>query len=102
VQYWRSFEDLDRYARNGDNLHLPAWKKWNQASRKSGAVGIWHETSKVGAGDYEVIQGNMPRLGLALAGDHVPLKAKGRSAARRIGASAEDVPAVAYPGDDPA
>jgi fumigallin biosynthesis monooxygenase-like protein len=99
VQYWRSFEHLDRYARNADKLHLPAWKKWNRASRASGAVGIWHETYKVAAGEYEVIYGNMPRLGLAHVGDHVPLQVKGRSAARRIGASAEDVPVVPYPGE---
>jgi hypothetical protein len=99
IQYWRSFEDLDRYARNADNRHLPAWKKWNQAARASGAVGIWHETYKVHAGEYEAIYGNMPRFALANAGGHVPLKAKGRTAARRIGASAEDVPVVAYPGD---
>jgi hypothetical protein len=102
VQYWRSFEQLDRYARNADNLHLPAWKKWNQASRTSGAVGIWHETYTVAAGRYEVIYGNMPQFGLAIAGDHVTLRVKGRSAARRIGATEEDLPAVAYPGDDPA
>ena len=100
VQYWRSFEHLDRYARNADNLHLPAWKKWNGASRASGAVGIWHETYQVGAGRYEAIYGNMPRIGLALAGDHLPLVRKGRSAARRIGAKLEDVPAVTYPGDE--
>jgi hypothetical protein len=100
VQYWRSFEHLDRYARNADNLHLPAWKKWNRASRASGAVGIWHETYQVRAGQYEAIYGNMPRVGLALAGDHLPLARKGRSAARRIGAKLEDVPAVAYPGDE--
>ena len=69
------------------------------ASRATGAVGIWHETYRVHAGEYEVIYGNMPRFGLALAGDHVPVTAKGRSAARRIGASEEDVPAVPYPGD---
>jgi Domain of unknown function (DUF4188) len=99
VPYWRSFEHLDRYARGADHLHLPAWKRWNQAARSSGAVGIWHETYKVRAGEYEVIYGNMPRLGLAHAGDHVPLAVKGRSAARRIGATTEDVPAVPYPGD---
>jgi hypothetical protein len=99
VQYWRSFEDLDRFARNADNRHLPAWKKWNRASRASGAVGIWHETYKVHAGEYEAIYGNMTRLGLANAGGHAPLTVKGRSAARRIGATEEDVPAVAYPGD---
>ena len=99
IQYWRSYEDLDRYARNDDRRHLPAWKKWNQASRKSGAVGIWHETFKVAAGQYEAIYGNMPRRGLASATAHVPVTVKGRSAARRIGETTEDVPAVAYPGD---
>ena len=99
VQYWRSFEHLESYARNADNLHLPAWKKWNGLSRRSGAVGIWHETFKVRAGEYEAVYGNMPRLGLALAGNHLALAVKGRSAARRIGAREEDVPAVAYPGD---
>jgi len=99
VQYWRSFEHLDRYARNADNLHLPAWKTWNGRSRASGAVGIWHETFQVRAGQYEAIYGNMPRRGLASAGAHLPLAQKGHSAARRIGARAEDVPAVAYPGD---
>lgn len=100
VQYWRSYEDLDRFARDSDLPHLPAWRKWNQASRTSGAVGIWHETYKVHAGEYEAIYGNMTRIGLASAGAHVPVTAKGRSAARRIGATAEDVPAVDYPGDE--
>jgi hypothetical protein len=100
VQYWRSFEHLDRYARAADHLHLPAWKKWNAAARASGAVGIWHETYQVHAGRYEAIYGNMPRAGLAAAGSHVPLTAKGRSAARRSGAAEEDIPVVPSPGDD--
>jgi hypothetical protein len=97
VQYWRSFEHLERYARDADRLHLPAWKKWNRTARASGAVGIWHETYQVRDGRYEAIYGNMPRTGLALAAGHVPLTAKGRSAARRIGATRTDAPAVPYP-----
>jgi hypothetical protein len=97
VQYWRSFEHLERYARDADRLHLPAWKKWNRTARASGAVGIWHETYQVRDGRYEAIYGNMPRTGLALAAGHVPLAAKGRSAARRIGATGTDAPAVPYP-----
>src|SRR4051812_29505328 len=31
VQYWRSFEDLDRFARNREEPHLAAWKRFNQA-----------------------------------------------------------------------
>ena len=74
-------------ARRGP-AHLPAWKKWNKASRESGAVGIWHETYKVHAGEYEVVYGNMPRHGLATATAHCaghregPL---GRAADRRDG-----------------
>ena len=100
VQYWRSFEQLDRYARNSVMTHLPSWREWNRTARVSGAVGIWHETYKVHAGEYEAIYGNMTRAGLTLAGDHVPLAVKGRSAAKRIGATEDDVPAVPYPGEE--
>jgi hypothetical protein len=50
--------------------------------------------------EYEAVYGNMTRTGLAAAADPVPVTAKGRSAARRIGATVEDVPAVPYPGDE--
>ena len=100
VQYWRSFEHLDRYARASDLSHLPAWREWNRSARASRAVGIWHETYKVRAGEYETIYGNMTRIGLASAADHVPVTAKGRTAAKRIGATSEENPAVPYPGDE--
>jgi hypothetical protein len=51
----------------------------------------------VSAGRYEAIYGDMPRAGLALAAAHVPLAVKGRTAARRIGATEADAPAVPYP-----
>jgi hypothetical protein len=95
VQYWRSFEDLSRFARAADEPHLPAWKVFNQAIRASGDVGIWHETYKVHAADVECIYGNMPRVGLAAAGTHVPVGSTGQSAARRIGAATVDEPALA-------
>jgi hypothetical protein len=98
-QYWRSFEQLDAYARDKEHLHLQAWKEYNRIARASNAVGIWHETYQVRAGEYEAIYGNMPRRGLALAGGHEPVTTKGHSAARRIGATQEDIPAVAYHGD---
>lgn len=44
VQYWRSFEHLERFARNPELAHLPAWKRFNRAVGGSGDVGIWHET----------------------------------------------------------
>src|SRR4051812_20797524 len=64
VQYWRTFADLERYARAADAEHLPAWRRFNQLVRDSGDVGIWHETYKVRAGEYEAIYGNasFPRI----------------------------------------
>ncbi len=67
VQYWRSFEDLERFARNPDDPHLPAWRRFNQTVGSDGSVGIWHETYMVQSGNYEAIYSNMPPFGLAKA-----------------------------------
>jgi Domain of unknown function (DUF4188) len=85
VQYWRSFEHLERFARDPANLHLPAWRWFNRAVKSSGDVGIWHETYIVPAGRYETIYGSMPRIGLAAAAGHVPIARRGESAAQRVG-----------------
>lgn len=68
VQYWRSFEHLEAYARNKDLEHFPAWKDFNLKARQSGVVGVWHETYKVTSGSYENIYVNMPLFGLGKAG----------------------------------
>ncbi len=68
VQYWRSFDDLEAYARNADQLHWPAWVDFNKRIGGSrGDVGIWHETYRVRAGEYECVYNGMPPLGLAKA-----------------------------------
>jgi hypothetical protein len=69
VQYWRSAEQLIAYSQNRDAAHLPAWRAFNQAVGANGDVGIWHETYKISAGNYESIFVNMPRHGIGLAGD---------------------------------
>lgn len=81
VQYWRSFDHLEHFARSAQSTHLPAWKAFNQAVGADGSVGIWHETYLVRAGEYENLYGNMPRFGLAAAAEHGPVTA-GRQAAR--------------------
>jgi hypothetical protein len=69
VQYWRSFDALEGYARNPGARHAPVWRAWNRlASDDRNAAGIWHETFKVSAGDYEAIYQNMPVIGLQRAG----------------------------------
>lgn len=90
LQYWRDFDSLRNYARNPNQLHLPAWRAFNQAIRDNGSVGIWHETYQVSRGNAEAIYGNMPRFGLAAAFDHVSAASLGNSAGRRIGVDADD------------
>jgi hypothetical protein len=72
VQYWRSFEDLEKFARDPEDPHMPAWQRFNREARKGGAVGIWHETYLVEPGAYEAIYANMPEFGLAKATERVP------------------------------
>jgi Domain of unknown function (DUF4188) len=95
VQYWRSFEDLERYARSQDARHLPAWRRFNQTVRSSGDVGIWHETYRVDADGYEAGYANMPRLGLAAAGGHIHIGSRNSTAAQRLGLRPDDTPPIA-------
>jgi hypothetical protein len=89
VQYWRSAEDLDRFARDSSLPHHGPWRRFNRQIGTSGDVGIWHETYLVSAGRYETIYANLPPFGLGLAGDLVPVGRRGESAAQRRGAAAE-------------
>jgi hypothetical protein len=83
VQYWRSVEQLEEFARAASLPHHPAWRAFNRTVGASGDVGIWHETYVVRAGDWESVYGNMPRFGLAKAGEHLPVAAMGETAAQR-------------------
>jgi Domain of unknown function (DUF4188) len=95
IQYWRSFEDLEKFARDKDDPHLEPWRKFNKTIGSDGSVGIFHETFLVDAGKYEAVYGNMPVIGLASATRHVPAVGKRETARRRLGGNAE--PAVATP-----
>jgi hypothetical protein len=88
VQYWRSAEELERFARDSALPHQPAWRRFNQRVGTSGDVGIWHETFQVSAGRYETLYGNMPPFGLARAGEHVPVARRGETSTERRGAAA--------------
>lgn len=95
VQYWRSFEDLERYARSDEHEHLPAWREFNRVVRASGDVGVFHETYRVGPGTAETLYANLPPFGLGEAIGHAPVATRGQTAARRMGATTTDRPAVA-------
>lgn len=86
VQYWRSFEHLEAYARSAENEHLPAWKAFNQAlGRSREDVGIWHETYRVRAGEYESVYSGMPAFGLGAAAALVPASGRRETARGRMG-----------------
>jgi len=88
VQYWRSFEHLEAYARAKDKQHWPAWVDFNRRLGNSrGDVGIWHETYIVQPGRYETVYSGMPPFGLGKAGRLVPAIGKHEAARSRISAS---------------
>jgi hypothetical protein len=84
LQYWRSFDDLEQYAKDATRLHRPAWASFNRAVASNGDVGIWHETYRVRPGDFECIYNNMPPFGLAKATKCVPALGRRESAAGRM------------------
>lgn len=94
VQYWRSFDQLEEYARKGA-AHLEGWRNFNKKVGTSGTVGIFHETYLVPEGQYECLYNNMPVSGLAKAGEHVPATGKRETASRRLGREGD--PAVPTP-----
>ena len=67
LQYWRSFEDLEHYAKDPGHVHRSAWAAFNRAIASNGDVGIWHETYRARAGEYESVYLNMPAFGLGKA-----------------------------------
>lgn len=73
VQYWRSFDHLEAFARDTSGLHMRAWSQFNKAAKGArGDVGIWHETFLVQAGNYESLYSGMPLMGLGKASTTIP------------------------------
>lgn len=92
VQYWRSTEDLMRYARSKDHAHYPAWADFRKRVARTDAVGVWHETFAVAPGSYECVYANMPAFGLGKIGELVPAHGPLATARRRLDAGAEEPP----------
>lgn len=90
TQYWRTVEDLHRYAQGDTFKHRAAWMSYYRRNHqaKSSSVGIWHETFVVPAGAHETIYSNMKAIGLGKATGELPAERRGRSAAERLGVGA--------------
>ena len=93
VQYWRSFEDLERFARSKDDPHLAAWQRFNKAVGGDGSVGIFHETFQVQPGGYEAVYANMPVFGLASAFAHERVSGRRDTARGRLASGGQPAPA---------
>ena len=88
IQYWRSFDHLEAYARARDKQHWPAWLEFNRLMKDSrGDVGIWHETYLIRAGEYENIYSGMPLMGLAKAAQLADVTGDAEAARGRLGAA---------------
>ena len=83
MQIWRSFEELEAYS--AAQSHKELWQRFFELVKLDGDIGIWHETYRVRAGEYECIYGNMPRFGLAVAGEHRGLGSASRASTRLAG-----------------
>ncbi len=85
VQYWRSFDHLEAYARDSNRLHWPAWVDFNRRLKASrGDVGIWHETYRIAPGNYEAIYSGMPPIGLGAIGRLVAAEGSREAARQRM------------------
>lgn len=85
VQYWRSFDHLEAFARDDADPHTAAWRNYWRRVGTQNRTGIWHETYLVRAGEYEAIYANMPAFGLGKAGQLEPIGATTRARTRLRG-----------------
>lgn len=95
VQYWRSAEDVYRYAADDSRSHRPAWQAFNERARRHpGVVGIWHETYEVPTDGHESIYVGTGELGLGAVAGLVPVRRRGDRARQRRGARVRPESAV--------
>jgi hypothetical protein len=89
VQYWRSFEHLEAFAKDQDDPHLAAWRTYWKRVGNDTRAGIWHETFLVRDGEFEAVYSNMSPYGLGKASRLVPV-AESVSARQRLKATVRD------------
>ena len=86
IQYWRSFDHLERYARAPDRHHWPAWVEFNRRMKKSrgdvasGMCGRANTRRSIAA---------CRRSALAKAGRRAAVTAETDSARQRLGVKEE-------------
>src|SRR5262249_39603014 len=66
VQYWRSFEHLEAFAKDASDPHLAVWRNYWRRGGESSRTGIWHQAYLVRGGGDEGGHGQMPPFGSGL------------------------------------
>jgi len=83
--YWKSFEDMEKWARKSEH-HIQWWQGFFKDAR---GVGIWHETYCL-QGGIEAVYNDMPEgVGLTTFAPNVQARGKYRTAKGRLGATRE-------------
>lgn len=96
IQYWRSAEHLERFARGPKNTHMPAWAAFMKSNAAtSGDVGLWHETYVTRPGNRENLYAHTPRIGFAKAATDYRTLAPGEETAKKRREGHEPAPTVA-------
>lgn len=86
IQYWDTYDSLERFARNRDAPHLPAWGWYRKLLEGTGAIGVWHETYVLAANAWECIYVDMPLYGMPRATRHEPIGRGTESSRERVAA----------------
>lgn len=89
IQYWRSLEDLQRFAHDPNGMHVPTWK-WVNENLRDGEVGFWAEIYLIEDGNYETFYRNMPPKGLGSLTELVPMADYTRRLGMTAGPSVPD------------
>ncbi|MGQ5516902.1 monooxygenase family protein [Halococcus saccharolyticus] len=73
MQYWRSLEDLQRFATDPNGSHIPAWKWYNETADPDGGLGFWAELYVVDGDSFETFFRNVPPIGVGKFARMVPM-----------------------------
>ena len=84
LSYWRSAEDVQRFASDPNAPHAPAWREFNKKIGASPHVGVWHELYTIRPGDSEGVYVNMPRFGMAAVNEHLAVGDGMRTSKQRM------------------
>ncbi len=65
LSYWRSFDDLEHFARSKDEAHIKAWGRFIRETLNTKTMAIWHETYLIEPGKFEAVYGSSVPYGLS-------------------------------------